>query len=91
MYSRLLTRTIEKWMFRQKVLVITGARQVGKTTLLLNFLSTGDKSVLFLNAEELSNRKLFEELSVVRLTEIIGNNDIVVIDEAQQIENIGLC
>jgi predicted AAA+ superfamily ATPase len=91
MYSRLLTRTLEKWMFRQKVLVITGARQVGKTTLLSNFLSTGDKSVLFLNAEEPSNRKLFEELSVVRLTEIIGNNEIVVIDEAQQIENIGLC
>lgn len=91
LYNRSLEKTIEKWMFRQKALVITGARQVGKTTLLENLLRKSQKNTLYFNAEEPANKKLFEELSVVKLRNIVGENEIIVIDEAQQIENIGLC
>ncbi len=90
-YNRHLAKTIEKWMFRSKILVITGARQVGKTTLLQNMLKNYPKPVLYINAEEPANKRLFADLSVSKIREIIGGNEIVVIDEAQQIENVGLC
>lgn len=34
---------------------------------------------------------MFAGLSVASLRHMIGNNELIVIDEAQQIENIGLC
>jgi uncharacterized protein len=91
MYNRNLNKVLEKWLFRKKVLVITGARQVGKSTMLQNMLEKSAKPYLYINAEEPANKKLFENLSVVKLQDLFGANEIIVIDEAQQIENIGLC
>ena len=90
-YQRKLLTTLQKWMFRGKVLIITGARQVGKTTMLLSFLSEKSNSTLYINAEEPANKRLFDDLSVPKLKEMIGDNEIIIIDEAQQILNIGLC
>lgn len=90
-YPRHLEKTLSKWLFRGKILVVTGARQVGKTTLLRQMLSESGKPGLYLNAEEPANKRLFEDLSVSRLGDLIRRNEILVIDEAQQIENIGLC
>ncbi len=90
-YQRKLSTTLQKWMFRGKVLIITGARQVGKTTMLLSFLSEKSNSTLYINAEEPANKRLFDDLSVPKLKELIGENEIIIIDEAQQILNIGLC
>jgi uncharacterized protein len=91
MFKRNLNRTLEKWLFREKILVITGARQVGKSTLLQNMLEKSAKPYLYINAEEPANKRLFENLSVIKLQDLFGGNEIIVIDEAQQIENIGLC
>ena len=90
-YQRKLLTTLQKWMFRGKVLIITGARKVGKTTMLLFFLSEKSNSTLYINAEEPANKRLFDDLSVPKLKEMIGDNEIIIIDEAQQILNIGLC
>lgn len=90
-FDRQLATTLDKWMFKKKALIITGARQVGKTTLLEDFLAKTTKSTLYINAEIPSNKRLFDQLSLAKLRDLLGDNEIVVLDEAQQIENIGLC
>ena len=66
-----------------------GARQVGKSTLLHSLLD-GDETVLWLNGDDDDVRDLFRSISSTRLKAIVGNRKIVVIDEAQRIEDIGL-
>lgn len=76
-------------MFKRKTLILTGARQVGKTTFLWEILQD-QSDVLFLNADEQRVRSMFEDVSIPNLKSIIGSNNIVVIDEVQRIENPGL-
>ena len=91
LYPRFLSTTLQKWLFKQKILVITGARQVGKTTLLETMMDTLPNNTLYMNADEPATKNLFSDLSFGKLQSILGNNEVIVIDEAQQIENIGLC
>lgn len=80
---------IQKWMGKGKVIVLTGARQVGKTTL---FKSMMDKqeNCLWLNADEAAVRDRLQNMSLENLKNIIGKNKWVVIDEIQRIPNAGL-
>ncbi|MDR2971815.1 MAG: ATP-binding protein [Bacteroidales bacterium] len=87
--SRKITSAIAKKIADKKAIVINGARQVGKTTLLVS-LFQADSSVLFLNGDEPDVQKIFENATSILLKQIIGNNKTLVIDEAQRIENIGL-
>lgn len=91
MYNRLQIQTLKNWFFKQKVLVLIGARQVGKSTMLNDMLQQMGYQYLVLNGEESHIKQLFEEPSVEKLKQIVGDNKIVLIDEAQQIVNIGLC
>ncbi len=91
MYVRKIEPQIKKWMFFGKIIILYGARQVGKTTLLKKIIkSYPEKKVLFLNADESSVRDLLKPKSFEYLKNIIGNPDILVIDEAQRVKNIGL-
>jgi uncharacterized protein len=90
-YQRDLAKTLAKWMFKGKILVITGARQVGKTTMLQEILQQSGKKYMSINAEEPPQKRFFEDISVIKLRDLIGDNELILIDEAQQIENIGLC
>lgn len=91
LYPRFLSTTLQNWLFKQKILVITGARQVGKTTLLETMMDSLPNNTLYMNADEPATKNLFSDLSFGKLQSILGNNEVIVIDEAQQIENIGLC
>ncbi len=73
-----------------KVLVICGPRRVGKTTLIKEFLKTAKLSYRFETGDDIRFRETIESQSVETLREYARNLDLVVIDEAQQIENIGL-
>ena len=66
-----------------------GARQVGKTTLLKNILRKQNKT-LWLNGDEMQTQNLFDNASADRLLSEFGDNNIVIIDEAQRIKDIGL-
>jgi predicted AAA+ superfamily ATPase len=78
-----------KWIGRRKVIILTGARQVGKTTLFTTML--GEKQgLLWLNADETHVRERLQILSVENFKGIIGKNTWVVIDEIQRIPNAGL-
>lgn len=89
MIKRILKNSIEKELFGGKALIIMGARQTGKTTLLNEIFANREK-VIWFNADEPDVVALFENPNSVRLRSIFGDNRIVVIDEAQRIENVGL-
>ena len=76
-------------LFVGKVIILTGARQVGKTTLLKQLLRQKE-GVLWLNGDELQVQNLFANASADRLLSEFSNSKIVILDEAQRIENIGL-
>lgn len=65
-----------------------GARQVGKTTL-LEQLTTSD-STLLLNCDNYDDRTDLEEKTSTELRNLVGDYQMVVIDEAQRVKNIGL-
>ena len=89
MIQRLLKKNIENIFFKGKAIILLGARQVGKTTLLKE-ISANKDSILWINADNIEDRELFNNPSSVRLKAIIGNKKIVIIDEAQRIEDVGI-
>lgn len=72
-----------------KVLVILGPRRSGKTTLLNQFLKSTTKATVFYRGDELSVQNSFSIASSDILSPLIGSNEVLVIDEAQMIPNIG--
>lgn len=73
-----------------KVLIVFGPRQVGKTTLLKALQKELDMSTIWWNGDEPDIRNQLQDASSRLLRELIGNNKLLIIDEAQRIENIGL-
>ncbi len=82
---------IKEWLFKGKIIVIYGARQTGKSTVVKRVLADVSSDVKFLNGDETGTKRLFAGAGdASTLGRIVGNHKIVVIDEAQRIENIGL-
>ncbi|HFQ89137.1 MAG TPA: ATP-binding protein, partial [Desulfobulbus sp.] len=90
MIKRRLQETITDRLFKGKVIIILGARQVGKTTLVEHILSDLDYPFIELNGDEADVRELLADTTSTRLQAIVGRNKIVFIDEAQRINNIGI-
>ena len=89
MIHRLLQNTISGKLDKGKAIILMGARQTGKTTLLKNLFPNND-DVLWLNGDEQDVQKIFSNISATRLKALFGNKKYIVIDEAQRIEDIGL-
>ena len=73
-----------------KVTVIYGPRRVGKTTLLKKYLEGENHSVLFVNGDDIIVRQYLESQSIQTLRDFIGHHRLLVVDEAQYVEKIGL-
>ncbi|MES0492141.1 MAG: ATP-binding protein [Leptospirales bacterium] len=71
-----------------KVIVLYGARQVGKTTLIRELVK--NTKHLWLNADEPDVLEKLQNKTSSELKTLTGDNTVVVIDEAQRIENVGL-
>jgi predicted AAA+ superfamily ATPase len=80
---------LEHWFFKGKALVITGARQVGKTTLIGHMLHDRD-DVLWLNADDALMRDRLREVTIANVKSVVGDYKVVVIDEVQRVGNAGL-
>ncbi|MDR2437133.1 MAG: ATP-binding protein [Endomicrobium sp.] len=92
MYLRAITKNIKKVLFSGKVIIIYGARQVGKTTLskqILEEQSHLGKKTQYFNCELLSIKSKLETTNEQTLKDFLGNNDLIVLDEAQTISGIG--
>lgn len=88
--KRTIKNSIIKSLKPQKVLVLVGARRVGKTVLMQKIAAELGKKILLLNGEDMAVAELIQRRSVQNFKNVIGNNDILFIDEAHRIENIGL-
>ena len=88
-YKRFLSKQLEKLFFKGKALIIIGARQVGKTTMLKSMFDN-KQDILWLNADENNVRERLTNPSLQTIRNVIGNKKIVVIDEIQRIKNAGL-
>lgn len=75
--------------FKGKIIVILGARQVGKSTLIKMLVGHQKETVLWLDGEEADVHLLLQNSNRERLAQIVGKHKIIVIDEAQKINDIG--
>ena len=89
MITRYIQKSIEDKLFKGKVITLLGARQTGKTTL-LRLISKNHSKMIWLNADEYDIQEKFKNPTSTGLKALIGNAELVVIDEAQKITGIGL-
>ena len=81
--------TLKKKIQPGKVVVLYGPRRTGKTTLLKHFLD-GEKNYLFVTGDDIYVHDYLASQSVEKLKSLVGTKDLLVIDEAQKIDHIGL-
>jgi len=88
MFERTLENTIKDKINGKKAIIVIGARQVGKTTLLKKILKNED--FLSLDADDPSTRSLLQSPTTEQIRTFIGEYKCIFIDEAQRIPGIGL-
>jgi uncharacterized protein len=88
MIPRSLAPIIEKKLHTGKIILLSGPRQVGKTTLIKSLLS--NKDYLFLDGDDPTVKLLLADANTEQLKALVGKKEYVFIDEAQRIPNIGL-
>ena len=81
---------LQKSLFQGRVVILYGARQVGKTTLVKNVMTEYREDALYLNCDEIDVRQALTDKTSTELKAFIGDKRLVVIDEAQRVKNIGL-
>jgi len=90
MYQRVIFKYIKSSFFKAKLVLLIGARQVGKTTLLKELIASQDsKRVLSFNCDYLDDRDSLRHEKVRALIEKIKDKEIILIDEAQKVLDIG--
>jgi len=89
---RQIEAKIKANLFKGDIIIVYGARQVGKTTLVKKIMTEfPDLTPKYLNGDEGDVQKKFSEAETsVALKRIIGNSPLIIIDEAQRVRNIGL-
>lgn len=88
MYQRILENIVKEKIGSGKAIIIVGARQVGKTTLIRKILK--GKEYLFFDADDPANRRLLSSPTTEQIRTFLGDYQTVFIDEAQRIDSIGL-
>ena len=89
MIHRILEDKIPGLLGKGKAIIIMGARQVGKSTLLESVFRQQD-NVLWMSGDDVDVQELFSEMTSSRLKALLGNSKTLIIDEAQRIPDIGL-
>lgn len=81
---------INEYVQAQKAVIIYGPRRCGKTTLLNKFTEDIKQKCLFVTGEDIAVQDYLSSQSVEKLKDFVGKNELVIIDEAQKVNNIGL-
>ncbi|MBN2174636.1 MAG: ATP-binding protein [Bacteroidales bacterium] len=89
LYNRAIKQKIEEFLFRGKVIIIYGARRVGKTTLSKQIIGSFLDSK-YINCELLQNKTALETTNSELLKNFLGTYKLIVLDEAQTISDIGM-
>ena len=88
-YNRAAFELLKKYVKPNKVLVLLGARRVGKTQLIKKYLETTSENVLHLNGEDKNDARLLANRTLENYKRVFTNIQLLVIDEAQDIDEIG--
>lgn len=81
---------IESYIENGKVLIIYGPRQVGKTTIINSFLAEYKGKYRIYNGDSITTQEIFSSQRLEKLRENVEDLDLLFIDEAQNIKNIGI-
>jgi uncharacterized protein len=81
---------IKNFQTTRKIIVIYGARQVGKTTLVKEVLKTYNGKILEINADEKPYWEILSSRDFSKLGTLVEGYDMLFIDEAQRIPDIGI-
>ena len=90
MYNRTIYNQIKPFLFTNQVIILYGARQVGKTTLAKTIADLSGHKYLFVDCDREENQKVLSSQSGILLEKFIGDNKFVILDEAQKVLNIGI-
>jgi len=89
----MIKRSIEDIIFNRlmpnKVILLFGARRVGKTVLLHQILKRFEGKSLLLNGEDYDSITLLDSQSIANYKRLLVGIDLLAIDEAQNIPEIG--
>ncbi|TZF83077.1 ATP-binding protein [Pedobacter sp. BS3] len=91
MIKRTLEASLTERLNDEKAIIILGARQVGKSTLVNDFRDKMASPVMYWTGDDADIRQMLKEPTSARLKQLIGKAATLIIDEAQRIENIGVC
>lgn len=72
-----------------KALIISGPRRIGKTTLVKNYLNQSKIRYRFETGDDYRTRQVFESQDLQLIREYVSGLDIIAIDEAQRIRDVG--
>lgn len=87
---RLIENRINKLLFKGKAVILYGARQVGKTTLLRRLQESRPEKSIYLNCDEPDIRHSLTNVSSTAIKALFGSAKLVFLDEVQRIPNAGL-
>lgn len=87
--KRYYEETLLSLLKPNKVLVLMGARRVGKTSLVKKVITQTNENYLLLNGDDIETHNLLEKQSVANYTDLLGGYKLLIIDEAQEIPGIG--
>jgi uncharacterized protein len=87
--ERYYETAIFKYLKPNKVLVLLGARRVGKTKLIEKVISQTQEKIIYLNGDDIETHNVLEIQSTANFKRLLGDCKFLVIDEAQDIPNIG--
>ncbi len=90
MIQRILLQTIKNQLFKDKIICIMGPRQTGKTTLAKMICENSSLPHAWFNGDEPDIREYLSKSTSTELVSLIGQNRLIIIDEAQRIPDIGM-
>lgn len=82
--------SLEPLLEHNKVLILYGPRRVGKTTLLKDLLKNTKLKYRFDSGENIRIQEILSSNDFEKIKEYVGDNELIAIDEAQQIPNVGM-
>lgn len=88
--TRILRQQIEANIQPQKVMLIYGARRVGKTVLLHDIINNFQGKTLVINGESSDTIRMLADKSIQNYRNIFSGIELLAIDEAQHIPDIGM-
>lgn len=89
-FTRFIQKQIEDDLFKGKVIILYGPRQVGKTTLARQITAGRPEPSVYFNCDEPDIQLRLADKTSTQLKEYIGKARIVIFDEAQRVKNIGI-